>query len=82
MRVTLVRTAYSVILRDQRSILTVSSPCEEVAGVNDVTLSLPHLVGGQGILATFQPVLNAKEQEELKASASMIREVLDDLDHS
>jgi L-lactate dehydrogenase len=71
-----------VILRDQRSILTLSSPCEEVAGVKDVAVSLPHLIGGQGILATFQPVLNKEEQAALNASASLIRKVLNDLDRS
>jgi L-lactate dehydrogenase len=71
-----------VILRDQRSILTVSSPTEDAAGVKDVTLSLPHLIGGQGVLATFQPLLDPEEQAALKASASIIRNVLDDLDRS
>jgi L-lactate dehydrogenase len=66
-----------VILRDQRSILTVTSPVEDGAGVKDVTLSLPHLVGGQGILATFQPLLNPEEQSALNASAALIRKVLD-----
>jgi L-lactate dehydrogenase len=35
-----------VILQDERSILTVCTPMEEVAGINDVTVSLPNLVGG------------------------------------
>ena len=42
-----------VILRDQRAILTVCTPMETVAGVEDVTISLPQLVGGDGVLATF-----------------------------
>ena len=33
------------ILRDQRSILTVCTPVAEMAGVCDVTISLPHLLG-------------------------------------
>ena len=40
-----------VILGDQRSLLTVCTPIENVAGVEDVTMSLPHLVGGEGIPA-------------------------------
>jgi L-lactate dehydrogenase len=68
------------ILRDQRAILTVCTPAPEVAGIQDVTVSLPHLVGGQGVLATFQPSLNPQEQAALNASASLIHNVLVDLD--
>ena len=42
-----------VILRDQRALLTVCTPVPDVMGVQDVTVSLPHLVGGQGILDTI-----------------------------
>src|SRR5512143_764577 len=44
-----------VILQDERSILTVSTPTREVAGVKDVTVSLPNLVGGEGVIQTFFP---------------------------
>jgi L-lactate dehydrogenase len=68
-----------VILRDQRAILTVCTPVAEVAGVEDVTVALPHLVGGQGIIATFEPGLNDSEQNALKASAQIIRDAIDSL---
>jgi len=68
------------ILRDQRAILTVCTPVPEVAGVQDVTVSLPHLVGGQGVLTTFQPYLDPQEQAALNASAGLIRNLLVDLD--
>jgi len=47
-----------------------------VAGVANVTLSLPHLVGGQGILDTILlPLsLNKSEEAALHASAEVIRE--------
>lgn len=69
-----------VILHDQRSILTVCTPVEEIAGVRNVTVALPHLVGGQGILDTFPLPLSANEQEKLHRSASLIRKIIDDLD--
>ncbi len=69
-----------VILHDQRSILTVSTPTEEVEGVHDVTLSLPHLVGGEGILATFPLPLDEREKQELKKSAQVIRQAIDELE--
>jgi L-lactate dehydrogenase len=70
------------LLRDQRAILTVCSPMEEVAGVQNVTVSLPHLVGGQGILATLPLPLNEQESAALNNSARTIRDVIDALESS
>jgi len=69
-----------VILQDERSILTVCTPMEEVAGVRDVTVSLPNLVGGEGILQTFFPKVNEGETTALRASAQVVRSVIDKLD--
>lgn len=70
-----------VILRDLRSIMTVCSPMDEIAGVKDVTVSLPHLVGGNGIVDTFQPLLDEQEYKSLNRSASIIRHALDSIEH-
>ena len=69
-----------VILQDERSILTVCTPMEEVAGIKDVTVSLPNLVGGEGIIQTFFPNLNEGERSALRASAHVVRSVIDKLD--
>ncbi len=69
-----------VIVQDERSILTVCTPMQEVAGVRDVTVSLPNLVGGEGIVETFFPNLSATETEALRASAQVVRSVIDKLD--
>jgi L-lactate dehydrogenase len=69
-----------VVLRDLRSILTVCTPEEDVEEVKDVTVSLPRLVGGQGILATLHPRLAPAETAALHDSAALIRKVIDDLD--
>ena len=68
-----------VIPNDQRAILTVSSIIEKAWGEADVTFSLPRLVGGGGILATFPPVLTDAEEESLHASARVISEALEGL---
>ncbi len=74
-----------VIIHDQRAILTVCTPTPEVAGVLNVTVSLPHLVGGQGILSTLPLPLNGQEAAALNSSAQVIRNVTDalgsDLNH-
>ena len=69
-----------VILGNQRAILTVCTPLDEVAGVEHVTVSLPHLVGGDGILMTLRPPLNRKESQALQSSARLIRESIDSLE--
>jgi L-lactate dehydrogenase len=68
------------ILRDQRSILTVCTPKVEVLGVCDVTISLPHLVGGEGTLASFPLPLSDKEQTALQASAQVVCDAIEELD--
>jgi L-lactate dehydrogenase len=65
-----------VILRDQRALLTVCTPVKEVAGVSNVTISMPHLVGGKGILDTILMPLSLSKEEEtaLRASAKVVRQ--------
>jgi L-lactate dehydrogenase len=68
-----------VILHDQRAVLTVGVPTADVFGVRNVTVSLPRLVGGQGVLETFPLPLNQQEMSALRASAGVIRKALDEL---
>ena len=70
------------ILNDQRAILTICTPVDEVAGVRDVTVSLPHLVGGQGDMATFPLPIAEEEREKLRASAEVVRQAIDELDET
>jgi L-lactate dehydrogenase len=68
-----------VLLHDQRAILTI---CSRITGVPDcegVTLALPHLVGGQGALATIPQPLDATEREALRRSAGVLREAIESL---
>jgi L-lactate dehydrogenase len=65
-----------VLLHDQRAILTI---CCRIAGVpdcDDVTLALPHLVGGEGALASIPLPLDATEHEGLRRSAGILREAI------
>lgn len=71
-----------VVLHDQRAILTVCTPIAEVAGVANVTLALPHLVGGQGVIDTFHLPLADEEAVALKASATLLRGLLDALENT
>jgi L-lactate dehydrogenase len=65
-----------VLLHDQRAILTI---CSRITGVPDcdgVTLALPHLVGGAGVLATIPLALDTTEREQLARSAGVLREAI------
>jgi L-lactate dehydrogenase len=68
-----------VILHDERAVMTVCLPTPEVAGVSHVTLSLPRLVGGAGVLETFPLPLGEQESAQFRESARVIRQALDEL---
>lgn len=68
-----------VILHDQRAILTICSRMTGVPGLEGVTLSLPHLVGGDGALATIPLRLDNAEQGALLQSGSLMREAIESL---
>jgi L-lactate dehydrogenase len=51
-----------------------------VFGVCDVTISLPHLLGGSGIVASFPLTLDQSEQALLRASAEVVCNAISDLD--
>ncbi|MSR59999.1 MAG: L-lactate dehydrogenase [Planctomycetaceae bacterium] len=68
-----------VIVHDQRSILTVCAAVDDFEGRGPVTLSLPSIVGGDGLLARLPLVLTAAEQAALDASAAVIRQAIESL---
>ncbi|KAF0162229.1 MAG: L-lactate dehydrogenase [Ignavibacteria bacterium] len=67
-----------VINRDNRSVLTISTYEEDVEGIKNVALSLPHLIGGEGDLGVLPIRLNMKEKLLLKKSAEVIRSKIDE----
>jgi L-lactate dehydrogenase len=71
-----------VILRGQRSLLTVCTPVRDVSGVPNVTISLPHLVGGAGILDTILLPLALTDEEEamLRNSAQVVKQAYESLE--
>lgn len=68
-----------VILHNQRSVMTVCTPAAKVAEVSNVTVSLPRLVGGAGVLETFPLPLSDEEANKLAASCRQIRLAIDEL---
>jgi L-lactate dehydrogenase len=69
-----------VILHDQRSLMTVCAPIDEILDVSNVTLSLPRLVGGTGVMETFRPSLSDNETALLRGSAKLLGRAIAELD--
>ena len=66
-----------VLLHDQRAILTICSRIDDVPDCDGVTLALPHLVGGAGVLATIPLALDPMELDGLRRSAGILREAIE-----
>ncbi len=69
-----------VLLHDQRAILTICSRIHGLPDFEGVTLSMPHLVGGDGALATIPLHLDSNEQIELRRSVGVLRDAIKSLD--
>jgi L-lactate dehydrogenase len=68
-----------VILSGQRAILTICARHAEIEGVQDVTLSLPHLVSADGAVGALPLTLSDDERALLGKSAALIRAAIDQL---
>ena len=62
------------VLRDQHTVLSVSSLITGYYGIDDVYLSLPAIVGRQGIERVLPLVLSDPEASALQRSAGLLRE--------
>jgi L-lactate dehydrogenase len=68
------------ILRDQSRVLTVSSFIDDIYGIKDVCLSLPTVVNRQGASRIINMTLSDSEEEKLKHSAKVLRDIIEPLD--
>jgi len=60
-------------------VLSVSIVTPEVAGVRQVALSLPRVVGAAGVTADLHPDLNADETLALERSARLLKDTAEAL---
>ena len=75
-----VRRIAECILRDERSILPVSSLIQGHYGLENLCMGVPTIVGGEGIEKIIDINLNGEEQLELMHSAEALKKVLATLD--
>jgi L-lactate dehydrogenase len=67
------------ILRNQNSILSVSTLVESHFGINDVCLSVPCMVTDKGVARIIESPLSSDELISLSHSANVLRKALDTL---
>lgn len=74
-----VKRICEAIVRDEKSVLPVSSIQKGAYTIEGVALSMPAIVGKHGVEATVPIELSKKEQEDLTKSAETLKQVLNDV---
>lgn len=71
-----VKRICEVIVRDEKSILPVSVMMHGAYGIDDVVLSMPVILGKNGIESRVSILLNEEEKQRLKESAEVLKSIL------
>jgi len=64
------------ILRDENSILPISSLVQDYYGINDVCFGLPSIINHKGVSNVLGPDLSDYEQQQLRHSATTLKEII------
>lgn len=75
-----VKRICEAIVRDEKSILPVSGIMHGEYGIEEVSLSMPAIVGKHGIETKVPIVLNELERSRLEQSADTLKSIIDELD--
>lgn len=75
-----VKRICEVIVRNEKSILPVSTMLHGQHGLEDVVLSMPCIVGKDGVSTVVPIELSMEEEEKLAESAKMLKEIYSQLD--
>ncbi len=74
-----VKRICEAIVRDEKSILPISSIQNNNYGIDDVAISMPAIVGKNGVESLVPIKLNEKEIEALQASANTLKTIAKDV---
>ena len=74
-----VRRICEAIVRDEKSILPVSVMLDDFYGLKDVVLSMPTILGANGAEGQMPITLNEAEQKQLRESANVLKEVIENI---
>lgn len=75
-----VKRIATAIVKDEHAVLPISSLMQGEFGLNDLCLSIPTVIGQNGVEKVVDIYLNNDENEKLQSSAKALKEVLDGLD--
>ena len=75
-----VKRIATAIVKDEHAVLPVSSLMQGEFGLNDLCLSIPTVIGQNGVEKVVDIYLNNDENDKLQSSARALKEVLDGLD--
>lgn len=75
-------TIVEAVLRDQRTVLTVSTPMTGQYGVSGISISLPTIVGRDGAEEVLKLVITPEEEQAFRHSAQVLQERLSQLTRS
>jgi L-lactate dehydrogenase len=75
-----VKRICEVIVRNEEAILPVSTAMHGEHGIDDVVLSMPCVVGSNGIETQVPIVMSEEETAKLQESAKVLKEILDSLE--
>lgn len=71
-----VRRIMEAVMRDEKSILTVSSLVQNIYGISDVCLSLPTIVDASGINRVLELPVNDIERNGFLESAQLLKDII------
>lgn len=74
-----VKRICEVIVRNEKAILPVSTVMKGEHGIDGVVLSMPCILGQNGIETQVPIVLNEEEEKKLQESAKVLKEIFDSL---
>ncbi|GAA0085777.1 L-lactate dehydrogenase [Clostridium sp. CTA-7] len=69
-------------LKDEKTILTVSTLLNDYLGVNDTYLSVPTIVGKNGVEKVLNIELSKEEEEKFVSSAKIMKEYIDRINNN
>ncbi|WP_068311073.1 L-lactate dehydrogenase [Polycladidibacter hongkongensis] len=62
------------IINNEHAVISLSTVSEEILGIRNVALSVPRVVGANGIEATLFPTLSSDEATQLRSSAESLEQ--------
>lgn len=74
-----VKRICEAVVRDEKSVLPVSSLIDDVYGINGVALSMPTIIGKDGVEDIMPIRLSYEEQKRLQMSAEVLKGVINDV---